>query len=512
LRRSAELTLAIFLVVVASSQALLNLGSRPSASVSVPVPITGSGYQIPYKIQAGSFGATINLAAFPVKTFEQKNLPIYLYYQFDYSVTNSWIPYNMIVTGIYYDLQFEISAASLHNAVKMVNYTQLQEILNNGTVGALIIPTSAYDVQLPPPDISQGTLESWMKGGGAVFWLGAPSEESESFSFPISQTVLSGWDNVSSWLADDVPSTTPSQVHLGFNSTSNSIQISHSNLSAISRGFYGVFDPGPGSLEAINQPNMYLSFEIKVTGLQYATLVYLELKDANGNYAHYYIQPSELVANQWIGVTFALANPNTGSLGSLELNTTRMYFTYEVYPKVEPPGSSAQINIANITLSERVPLVYPSGSLVQASEESPISEALNLTYGYVTSGIDVATLEAEGGTVLGKVATVDNVTLTSIGLIPYGNGSEVIFGNGLYPPYWQSDVARDIVTILASGILDVNGPVTYATYSLVSYGTISGDIRVPAANLGRWVIFSYSPYDWNRIAESPIAVIVPPAT
>lgn len=131
--------------------------------------------------------------------------------------------------------------------------------------------------------------------------------------------------------------------------------------------------------------------------------------------------------------------------------------------------------------------------MTEATSDSKISRALNLFYGYVNLGASVDSLSLINGTVLGKIYEMEGrEKRTSIALIPYGNGRIVIFGYGIVPPYHQRSVRRDIMQIIYSGILYVDGLVEYNSHSLRKKSKENGKILLDLNKGDKWVIFAFS--------------------
>src|SRR5712692_7569232 len=97
------------------------------------------------------------------------------------------------------------------------------------------------------------------------------------------------------------------------------------------------------SLANIKDPNEYISFQLRVDGLQYTTLIYVELRDSNGKIADYCLKPSEITNGQWTSVLFRFANSDKGNISALDLATTALYFSDQAYPLNNPPLSMARL-------------------------------------------------------------------------------------------------------------------------------------------------------------------------
>ncbi len=126
-----------------------------------------------------------------------------------------------------------------------------------------------------------------------------------------------------------------------------------------------------------------------------------------------------------------------------------------VWPSEENPGWASQDAILGYPLSGNyAPII--------AYESSPISNALNLQYPGIQTGVTISQALRHGGLILGKVYE----DKTSIAAVPVGNGSLIIFGGavGLTRSEFGEDVvANDVATILLSNIFQSGGQISFNT-------------------------------------------------
>jgi hypothetical protein len=126
-----------------------------------------------------------------------------------------------------------------------------------------------------------------------------------------------------------------------------------------------------------------------------------------------------------------------------------------IWPSEKNPGWVSQETILGYPLSGNyIP--------IKAYESSPVSNALNLQYPGIQTGVTISQALRNAGIVLGKVYD----DKTSIGAVPVGKGSLIIFGGPVgmtLSEFGEDIVANDVANILLSNILQSNGQVSFNT-------------------------------------------------
>ncbi len=495
MRNLASVAVWLMLMILTASQwSFLRGGEKASILLAGLPTSTDGGWVIPYEVRSGDYADEFTVAYFPVSKFPRANLPLYIYYDYTYKDYTSWTPYHAIVTGLYHDLTYQANVRGLNGSVSLVNLQQLKDLLKSSKEGVLIIVTVAYEVNLLPPPIGSAEILQWITDGGVVVWLGPPPEEFRGqVAYVKTSTAVPGWDDIGNWSAHDIPPTRPSEVSVRVNGASDGhrwITITQSDLSHIDRGFYGMFTPP--HRRGLFPPTALLSFDVKITSMENLSLFYVELKDDHGNFRHYYVPFSSLSEGNWRTVQLGVASPNRTSITQLDLNDSRVLFTGQVYPKENRPGAFAEIQIRNIKVVEQEPLIPTQMALTRAQKDSEASRALGLSYAYVNNGALVSALNRVGGYALGKIQIAQEDVRTAIALLPFGRGKILIFGFGIYPPYFQDLVAKDVMQLIESGVLHVTGPVRYRVHKLPRRSRIADRLTLEAGTFTKLRVFFFS--------------------
>ncbi len=494
MRNLANIAIWLVLAILTAVQwSFLRGGEKASIQLARSPMNTGSHWVIPYEVRSGDYADEFTLAYFPVSEPPRANTPLYIYYDYAYKDYASWTPYHAIVTGLYHDLAYQANARGLKGSVSLVNLPQLKDLLKSGQEGVLIIVTVTYEVNLSPP-IGSAEILQWVTDGGVVVWLGPPPEEfrGEVAYVKTSRPVL-GWDDLRNWSPYDIPPTRPSKVSVRVNGPEDGhrwITITQSDLSRIDRGFYGMLTPP--NPRGLFPPTALLSFEVKITNMDSLSLFYIELKDSHGNFRHYYVPFSRLSEGNWRTVQLAIASPNRTSSTPLDLNDSRVLVTGQVFPKENRPGAMAEIHIRNIKVVEQAPLIPAQIEWTKAEKDNEASKALGLSYAYVNNGASVSVLKQVGGYALGKIQTEQSDARTAIALLPFGRGKILIFGFGIYPPYFQDVVAKDLMQVIESGVLHVTGPVRSRVHKLLGRSRITDSLTLEAGPFTKWRVFLFS--------------------
>lgn len=117
----------------------------------------------------------------------------------------------------------------------------------------------------------------------------------------------------------------------------------------------------------------------------------------------------------------------------------------------------------------------------RAAHSTLISEALDLQYDLVTTGLPVSWLEGRDGKALGKI-TSGAEPRTSIGTFKSGSGHIIVFGGSVMPAYGAETVSRDIMQILQSGILKTETTPVYRNYLVSGSNSFEDTLTVPVTN------------------------------
>jgi len=485
--KSLEALLLIILGGLTASQFVLEVGNRPSVSAVNLVEAGGSQYLLSYSVSSGDYSTKLNVAYFPVMESVPRDLPIYVYYETDYVQVRSWQPYQMIVAGLLHDLQYEVEASKLDLDVILADSSKVQNILDQDMKAVLVMPTVAWFVELPQFKIGADQILQWVKNGGVAVWLGPHPRSYSELALP-TKTPIEGWPDIANWRSSDVKPSNPKSVSVAWDEAEQAIRINHSDLSLIDRGFYGVFTP-PNEID-ISNPGACLFLKVKIRGLSYITLLYVELKDNQGNFAHYYITPES--GSEWAEVVIPIAAPNRSSTNPVDPRDFRIYITGQVYPEMNPSGPSVDIWVRDLESGRMNQLVSSRWPFRQAKENTNVSDALDLKYAFVNLGVRTDTLASLNGQGIGKTYSGEQENRTSIALIPYGTGRIVVFGYGLFPPFVQTSVAKEIVRVLSSGILNMIGPLHFRSHKLDKNSSIEDHILLDSKESTKWVVFAFS--------------------
>jgi|GEM_PF-3423489 hypothetical protein len=495
MNRELKILLIFVLLILTISQLLLFTGGDPSFEIE-KIEKSDKGCSITYKVFSGSYDTNLSVVYFPVQEVIDDEIPIYLFYDEGYKTYekyHTWQPYFMVVSGLYHDLQYEARRRGMSNDISLINSTEIRKVFEKNQKAVIIIPTVTWWVELSSPKIDRNILDSWVKQGGVLIWLSLHPAEFHEVSFYKESKPLNGVDNSENWYASDVYKIEPKQASVKISKARGGekvIQIYHPNLYLIKKGFNGCFDP-PYQLD-LSDRGTFLSVKMMVNGASHLSLIFINLKDKNGNYRHYWIYPEDVKDNDWMNFSFFVNNPDRQSHNQINLKDVKICIEATKKDNA-PPNASASLWIKEINLEKRSVPVTSRWPLIEATKESEVSEALNLQYGYVNLGASVEVLTSINGKVLGKIYEKDNEEKrTSIALIPFGKGKIVLFGYGIFPPYYQNFIAEDIMQIIYSGILCVSGPVHHEEYKLNRNSEKRGEIWLNKNNYSNWVVFTFS--------------------
>jgi hypothetical protein len=154
------------------------------------------------------------------------------------------------------------------------------------------------------------------------------------------------------------------------------------------------------------------------------------------------------------------------------------------WPSPENPGLEAQEKILGYIVSD-------VSNFESADIETKYSEALSLKYSGIQAGIHVEEVLKHNGLVLGKVKE----NRTSIGIVPVGKGSLILFGGTVAPTrtlFGEDFVASDIANILLSGIIHSNGQIAYQTIQREDAYNQKLEITVNDHNISGFVFLAVS--------------------
>jgi len=149
----------------------------------------------------------------------------------------------------------------------------------------------------------------------------------------------------------------------------------------------------------------------------------------------------------------------------------------------------------------------PSGT---GTDETDLSKALDIRYGYIRCGLLYTKVISSGGLVLGKIGKVDGTeglaSKTSVAAVQVGKGTVLTFGffvgsedqaGDRNEPASFYSIARDVAQILCSGILNKSADqqIWYQRYQLASGETRRDSYTLPFNSETHGVII----YGYNSV-------------
>jgi hypothetical protein len=478
-------------IILFINQFLVQMVSNPSFKIEDIEQIGEDLYRVHYQLLSGSYSANLHVVAIPIANIFEGDLPIYIYYEGDYETYKSWTPYGMIAVGLLNELKMEVSRRNYKGNVELIDLNRLREIFTSDEKALIVIPTMAYWVIFPPIPIEENLMIEWIKNGGILIWIGPHPQQREMFIFPYMESVLE-WDNLSYWRCSDYFHTGHTTLTVESNGL-KSVKITHDDLSLAGKGFWGTFDP-PGTWN-FSIEDLYMSLWIKVDDMTNLSLIFIDITDINRNFRHYYLFPHRSTKiGDWVHFYIPISVPDHSSEKPIDLT---MVDTISIVASVKNEnaiGAVANICVKNISLAKAIEVVPTPLPLTNANEESAISDALNIKYGYVNLGPSIKAISLLGGKILGKVyhGLSDQEDRTSIGMIPVGSGRLILFGYGMFPPYIQHTTAWDIMQIIQSGILYTNGEIYYKIYNLKRNVSEKDFIDISTKNSKNFIFFTFS--------------------
>jgi hypothetical protein len=489
---------SVFIILLFIDQFLMNVGTRPSFVVDAIENSGENSLRILYSLSSGSYSTDLHVLAIPTNmttTSPTKDLPIYIYFENSYQTYKSWTPYDAIAIGLLSELQMEVKRRNYEGSVSLINSEQMKKIMTEQENAVLVIPTVAYWTTLLPPPIDKDLMESWVRSGGILFWVGAHPELRSMFDFPFEKKTIP-WDDLSLWRCNDLPHSGHTSLTMNAQMPEDrSIEIRHDNLSLAGRGFWGTLNfAEPLDLSS---EDWSISLLAAVSNASHLSLVYVQIEDENRNFRQYYLFPHRATTiNEWTSFLIRLEEPNYQSQSPLNLrNITSLSIVAQTKEEDNMIGVTANVSIKDVSLLRMTELIPSLQPLTEATEESEISNALSLRYQYVDLGPSIESISLLGGKVLGKISRGlgDQGNRTSTGMISIGEGKLVFFGYGIFPPFTQYIVAWDIMQILQSGILYATGEIQYKTYSLGKYSAEEDSLDVSVKDGTSVVVFVFSP-------------------
>lgn len=484
---------ALSVVTLALSQVLLFIGDRPGISLGRLERLTGDLYQLEYTVSSSSYRTELNTVFFPVNASYQENLPVYILFDdrsTSYEVYGTWRPYFMIVSGLYNELRYQARLRGFGESVSLVDSGELQTILLQNQAAVVIVPTVTWNIELNPPRIDRGLLDSWVRNGGTLIWLGAPPTEFEELSLVRDVLPIAEWDRLENWWGRSVSGQGSVSVILRETLDGNHLDIAPVDLSEVQEGFYGAFR-SPSSLDFSDHAS--LSFQLMVDGLDYLSSMSVRLRDTASGHRDYVLPLNRLEDGMWVNISVSLDSPKAESADPLNLTAVNRIYFVAAPTENASPQAAPTLSVRGLAMTGGTSLVSSRWDLTDANSDTEASRALNLLYGYVNLGVSVARLSSVGGLALGRAFDVPGMeTRTSISLVPWDQGRVVIFGYGIVPPYYQNFVAEDLMRIIGSGILYIDGPLDYREYTLERNSGLTDRVLLDATIGSQWILYAFS--------------------
>ncbi len=435
--------------------------------------------EVHYSIKSGSFELPVRVVA-TSGTSPWKGQDLYVYYDSnaDFEHYGSPVPRSAIVAGLVEDLRAEARLRNLKGNVSLIGPEKLSQVWSqNGVV--LVVPTKVWNWDLDPVPDRLG-LKEWVRRGGTLVIVGKDRLLGElirgnELGTPLNVRAVGSWRQ-----GDSNGSGKASLLYVGNDQTI--LSWSYRTTSVAGDGAWITHQPDkPLNLRG-EQNKVYLRFQVRISSGQSLELLYVDLRDAKGNFRHYYVDPRVLRAGfVWREILLPLDDADWTSEEPADLHqVTSLSFVVKLKSHAYT-NKYMEVDLGGVRL-ERGPnakRVGPLWSLLQfqCGEVASYSRPLSKSQGSADSERDGRT---QGN---------------SFSVYRLGRGVVLQFGEGVTPVCTESQVAHDLMQVIQAGALLSDVRVAYADYDIPPSAEVKGQLRVPFQRDPVSVLFfSRNPY------------------
>jgi hypothetical protein len=432
--------------------------------------------EIHYSIRSGSFDFPVRIIATSgISPWQDQD--VYVYYSNpDFRRFGSSVPHSAIVAGLLEDLRSEASLRHLKRKISLVGPEGISHVLEQ--VGAvLVVPTKVWAWNLDPVPDRSAVIE-WVKRGGTLMIVGRDRLLGELM--PSESGMPLNIQSVGSWRPGDANGSGKAILRPVTNGH-KALSWSYRDTRVAGNGAWITHRlANPLSLGSESN-RVYLRFQLRVSSGQSLELLYIDLRDAKGNFRQYYIDSKPLpTAPIWKELLVPLDDADRASEKPADLQEV---VSLSVVAKLKNATTSQymEIILSDVSL-ERGPAAMRIGSL---------SSLLEFQCGAVESNSS-ALLSHRWEPDSEQEGAPQANSFTAYRL---GRGRVLQFGEGITPVCTESQVAHDLMQLIQAGaLLDA---VRYATayHDIPPATEVKGELRVAFQRDPLSVmVFSRDPY------------------
>ncbi|MDD5093464.1 MAG: hypothetical protein PHV74_03670 [Dehalococcoidia bacterium] len=504
--KSITIGLLVFIALLVCGQYLILATSQPESSVGeietirlaeIDVEDTLSSLtEISYQVTAGKYDLPFRVTAIPGAAAPQRlNIGLFYDSEKDFEAYRSMKPRSVVVAGMAEILRAELRFRGIEGSVEVCGNTELGQRIALSEVAddVLVFPALVGSVELLPPELDKEALLSWIGRGGTAFVIGGTAFYRNILAQTYPGATVRPSD-LASWTPGDANASGLAKVSSYGNEEESNFEWRYDDISSPGKAAWLVCQPVRPSDWSVAG---YLQMEMMIANPSPISRVYIDLRDSQGNFAHYYIANGLAHESGWQNVLVDWSTPSYSSeiLPDFK-DVSKIAFVVD-FAEAQPGKKEFALACRGIRLADVFsPIPAPArGSVATVSSE--IAHALNITFDSTETGVPVETVEASGGKILGKTSG-GTESRTSAASFQLGKGHLVIFGGGVEPPYGQESVSKDIMQILHSGILDAPAVPVSRDYLLSGGETVRDRLEIPAAGADGVNLLFYST-DMNHI-------------